>query len=205
MLSLLAAGGIFETTDRGRTWTHLDPAFNQQFLSVAYDPDTDTVYAGSQISGVARRIAGGPWEWINTGLGAGDLIVPQLEIDPVDGTVYLLLTGDYGTWSNRDRTGVYSRAPADASWTHLRGTVNHPPSVSQAYELWWYPTSPIVGRWRRQLAARSERAAELQRQLGDRGPQRSWQGLPHLLRGRDVVRRGSLRDEHGTRLFPHRC
>ncbi|NCG19793.1 MAG: hypothetical protein GWP91_12360 [Rhodobacterales bacterium] len=140
-MPLLAAGGIFETTDRGRTWTHLDPAFNQQFLSVAYDPDTDTVYAGSQISGVARRIAGGPWEWINTGLGAGDLIVPQLEIAPVDGTVYLLLTGDYGTWSTRDRTGVYSRAPADASWTHLRGTVNHPPSVSQAYELWWYPTS----------------------------------------------------------------
>jgi hypothetical protein len=137
-----ADGGIYESTDYGRTWIRFDgDDMHRQFLSVAYDADGDTMYAGSQESGIARKIGDGEWEWINEGLGESALIVPQIEIDAFNGDVYILLTGDKPDWSNREYTGVYKMVRGGNQWTQLRGTINHPPDASTQYELWWYPTS----------------------------------------------------------------
>lgn len=139
-------GGIYRSNDRGMNWTRLTPssnAWNRQFLSVAYNADKGHIYGGTQEKGIGRSLDNGKtWSWFNAGLPSGDRIIPQIIMDPQNGNVYALLTGDNGTWSNRKKTGVYFLDVANGatSWTLLRGTVHYPPEADSGYKVWWYPT-----------------------------------------------------------------
>ncbi|MBI3544076.1 MAG: hypothetical protein HY075_12465, partial [Deltaproteobacteria bacterium] len=145
------SGGIYKSVNRGHKWTRLTPdtvEWNRQFLSVAYDPINAILYGGSQGGGIGRSLDGGKtWEWINDGLPAATgRIIPQIEIDPANGNVYVLLTGDAPAYSNREGTGIYlstaGRGPVQ--WMLMRGSVEKPEEVGSQYKLWWYPTAFAV-------------------------------------------------------------
>lgn len=139
-------GGIYRSNDRGMNWTRLTPknnAWNRQFLSVAYDSARGHIYGGTHEKGIGRSLDNGQtWNWLNTGLPGGDRIIPQIIMDPDNGNMYALLTGDYGTWSNRKKTGIYFLDVVNGatSWSLLRGTVHYPPEADSGYKVWWYPT-----------------------------------------------------------------
>lgn len=141
-------GGVYKSTNRGRSWTRLTPTtnnMNRQFLSLGYDYRSNTLYAGSHGSGIARSTDGGAsWAYFNTGLPSGALIIPQIEIDPANGAAYALVTGNAPAFSNNAQTGIYYLAPGGSSWTLLRGTVQRPAEVSSQYGLWYYPTGFAV-------------------------------------------------------------
>lgn len=144
-------GGIYKSNDRGRTWNRLTPTsngWNRQFLAVAYDKSRNTLYGGTQSNGVARSTDGGAtWAMFNNGLPSGDLIVAQMEMDPLNGNIYIIITGDYPRFTNRLKTGIYFLDVANGSttWEHLRGTVHFPEGeVDPIYDLWWYPIAFAV-------------------------------------------------------------
>nr|BDT29339.1 exo-alpha-sialidase [Bacteriovorax sp. HI3] len=141
-------GGIYKSSNRGQTWTRLTPnnsTYNRQFLTVAYDDNSNALYGGLHGTGIARSLDGGStWSLFNTGLPAGTKIIPQIEIDPDNGGVYALLTGDAPTFSNSSSTGIYYLAPGGSSWTLLRTTVTRPSGVDANTRLWYYPTSFAV-------------------------------------------------------------
>lgn len=153
-----AVGGIFKSMDRGRTWQRLTPSegvMNRQFLAVAFDPIHRVLYGGMQSNGIARSIDGGQnWELFNEGLppGVGGKIIPQIEIDPVNGDAYALLTGDSPTNSNQAFTGIYylDASKPNSSWVLLRKNVRPYPEMPSNYKLWWYPTAFAVD-WSRPL------------------------------------------------------
>jgi len=140
-------GGIYKSTDRGRNFTRLTPVdanYNRQFLSIGYDSIHNVIYAGSHEVGIAvSRNEGATWTYMNAGLPAGSKIIPQIEVDPNNGNVYALLTGDAPTFSNQPYTGVYLLDVANGatSWKLLRGTVNYPKDADAGYKLWFYPTA----------------------------------------------------------------
>lgn len=140
-------GGIYKTVNRGKSWTRLTPVdtnYNRQFLSVAYDSKNDILYGGSQEVGIAvSKNDGATWTYNNSGLPAGNKIIPQIEVDPYTGNVYALLTGDAPTFSNQDYTGIYFLDVANGAttWKLLRGVVNYPKDASAGYKLWYYPTA----------------------------------------------------------------
>ncbi len=145
--AVTANGGVYKSTNRGRSWTRLTPVdanYNRQFLSVGYDARNDVIYAGSQEVGIAvSRNDGASWSYMNAGLPAGNKIIPQIEVDPNTGNVYAILTGDAPTFSNQPYTGVYFLDVANGSttWKLLRGTVNYPKDADAGYKLWYYPTA----------------------------------------------------------------
>jgi photosystem II stability/assembly factor-like uncharacterized protein len=140
-------GGVYKSTDRGRNFTRLTPVdanYNRQFLSVGYDSRNNIIYAGSHEVGIAvSKNEGATWTYMNNGLPAGSKIVPQIEVNPNNGNVYALLTGDAPTFSNQANTGVYFLDVANGSttWKLLRGTVNYPADADAGYKLWYYPTA----------------------------------------------------------------
>ena len=142
-----ANGGVYKTTNRGKSWTRLTPVdanYNRQFLSIGYDSINDVIYAGTQEVGIAvSKNDGATWTYMNAGLPAGNKIIPQIEVDPNNGNVYALLTGDAPTFSNQPYTGVYLLDVANGatSWKLLRGTVNYPKEADAGYKLWYYPTA----------------------------------------------------------------
>lgn len=145
--AVTANGGIYKTLDRGRTWKRLTPVdvnYNRQFLSIGYDAKNDIIYGGTHEVGIAvSRNDGVTWTYMNAGLPAGNKIIPQIEVDPNNGNVYALLTGDAPTFSNQPYTGVYLLDVANGatSWKLLRGTVNYPKDADAGYKLWFYPTA----------------------------------------------------------------
>ncbi|MBC7427365.1 MAG: tandem-95 repeat protein [Bacteriovorax sp.] len=142
-----ANGGIYKTTDRGRSWTRLTPvdtSYNRQFLSVAYDSKNNIIYGGTQEVGIAvSKNDGATWTYNNAGLPAGNKIIPQIEVDPNTGNVYALLTGDAPTFSNQASTGIYflDVVHGATSWKLLRGVVNYPKDADAGYKLWFFPTA----------------------------------------------------------------
>lgn len=138
-------GGIYQSNDRGMSWTRLTPSnstWNRQFLSIAYDHRRNTLYGGTHGYGIARSTDNGStWNWLNNGLPSGDRIIPQLTIDPDNGNMYAMLAGDYGVWSNRSKTGIYYLDVVNGSttWQLLRTTVHYPPEADSGYKVWWYP------------------------------------------------------------------
>ena len=166
------SGGIAESDDQGRTWKRYGSdsssmKMNQQFLSVAYDSEKDTLYAGTKGQGIARKIGTGPWEKLNTGLGKRDdkvtpLVVPQIEINPHNGDVYALLTGDYRIdysdpepdinkkkiikFTNQRWTGIYRLKRGESKWVALQKSFpkRHGEPLDNRpvnFKPWWYPTS----------------------------------------------------------------
>lgn len=143
-----SAGGIYKSTDRGQNWDRITPTgdMNRQFLSVGYDSINKYIYGGSHQTGITRSTDdGSTWSYFNTGLPAGDKIIPQIEINPANGNVYALVTGN-GDFSNQATTGIYFLDVANNSqtWTLLRGVVNYPPEADTGYNVWYYPTSFAV-------------------------------------------------------------
>ncbi len=140
-----AEGGIFESNDRGRNWKRLTPdseMFNRQFLSVAYDPIHKILYGGTQGSGIAKsKDQGKHWEWINTGFPNDEKVIPQLEIDPKDGSVFALLTGNAPEFKNNEETGIYILRPGRTKWEILRQNVRRPSGVSDDVPLWQFPSA----------------------------------------------------------------
>jgi hypothetical protein len=140
-------GGIYKSTNRGLNWARLTPTdatFNRQYLSVGYDTIHGTIYGGSHEVGIVRSTNGGQnWALFNNGLPEGNKIIPQIEVDPRNGNVYALLTGDAPSFTNYSQTGVYllDVAKGSTTWTLLRGTVNYPPNADSGYNVWYYPTS----------------------------------------------------------------
>lgn len=141
-------GGVYQSNDRGMTWKRLTPKntlFNRQFLSIAYDNHHDVIYAGSQGDGIARSTdRGATWHYFNAGLPTSAKVIPQIEIDPLNGDAYALLTGDAPTFSNQADTGVYYLAAGTNSWVKLRGTVATPAGVAPSQKLWFFPTAFAV-------------------------------------------------------------
>jgi hypothetical protein len=141
-------GGVYQSNDRGMTWSRITPKntqFNRQFLSIAYDTHHGIIYAGSQGDGIARSTDhGASWQYFNSGLPASPKIIPQIEIDPESGDAYALLTGDAPNFTNQADTGVYFLAAGSGSWKKLRGTVETPAGVAGTQKLWFYPTGFAV-------------------------------------------------------------
>ncbi len=139
-------GGIFKSTDRGRTWARLTPDTGEmyfQYLSVAYNHITNTLYAGTQGKGIVRSLDdGASWEWYNTGIySSEEMIIGQIEIDFENNNVYALLSGDYPEFENQNYTGLYMLDVygGATSWKILRGTV-HVPSEQSCANMWYYPS-----------------------------------------------------------------
>jgi photosystem II stability/assembly factor-like uncharacterized protein len=145
--AMTSNGGIYKTTDRGRSWSRLTPMttdWNRQFLSVGYDSKNDIIYGGTQEVGIAvSKDDGQTWTLNNAGLPSGNKIIPQIEVDPSTGNVYALLTGDAPTFSNQASTGIYFLDVANGAttWKLLRGTVNYPKEADAGYKVWYYPTA----------------------------------------------------------------
>lgn len=137
-------GGIFVSDDRGRSWKRLSPTqaeFNRQFLSVAYDSVHSIIYGGTEGAGVARSMDGGQhWQYWNEGLPIGDKVIPQIEVNPKDGSTYVLLTGNAPAFNNQSATGIYQLNLA-GKWELLRRTIVRPEKVDEKYPLWLFPSS----------------------------------------------------------------
>lgn len=162
------------------------------FIAVAYDSARRTLYAGAQGSGIFRRVADGPWERIVDGLGDGPYIVPLIEIDQEDGTVYALLTGnvgekDEGGWNNIDRTGIHILRYGKNQWKILRGEIPQPDPHNPKNTLWSYPTSFAVD-WKSDREKRTLYMVD-----ADRNGQYNASGLWRSLDG----------GEHWEFLLPH--
>lgn len=140
-------GGIYKSENRGVNWKRLTPnnnQFNRQYLSVGYDPINNYVYGGSHETGIIRSTDGGvTWNYFNNGLPNGDKIIPQIEVNPHNGNVYALLTGDAPSFTNNENTGIYFLDIENGSttWQLLRNTVHYPTDADAGYKLWYYPTS----------------------------------------------------------------
>lgn len=143
--SMTSNGGIYLSENRGQTWKRLTPdnkEFNRQFLSVAYDTKNNVIYAGSQESGIAvSGDQGKSWKYMNEGLPSGVKIIPQIEIDPVTGNVFALVTGNAPLFTNHAQTGIYvwSNKPG-GRWILLRKHVHAPADLPQVKRFWYYPT-----------------------------------------------------------------
>lgn len=143
-------GGIFKSSDRGRSWNRITPEdnqYNRQYLSVAFDSRNSVIYAGSQEAGIiVSKDDGANWAYLNEGLPHGNKIIPQIEVDPSNGNVYALLTGDAPTYSNQAQTGIYFLDVANdaVSWKLLRGIINTPKELSSPSKFWFFPTAFAV-------------------------------------------------------------
>lgn len=144
------AGGIYKSSDRGRSWNRITPEdahYNRQYLSVAYDSRNSVIYAGSQEAGIIiSKDDGANWTYLNKGLPQGNKIIPQIEIDPTNGNVYALLTGDAPTFSNQADTGIYFLDVVNdaVSWKLLRGVINTPNDHTGSSKFWFFPTAFAV-------------------------------------------------------------
>ncbi len=143
-------GGVFRSMDRGRTWVRLTPTdreWNIEFLSVAYDPIHKTLYGGTRGKGIGYSTDGGrKWKFFNEGLPASGNMIPQMEVDPENGNVYALLTGDAPAFTNQKKTGIYilEHSRGGKRWRLLRGSIATPRGISPSVQPWWFPTAFAV-------------------------------------------------------------
>lgn len=156
-------GGVFFSEDRGRKWTRLTPQkgeFNRQFLSIACrakDRNQYTLYAGSQGDGIAKSSDSGKnWQWFNNGIpnptqtnkqgfSINQMIIPQIELDPVNGDVYALLSGNSPKITNSEVTGIYCLdADGINNWKLLRDRVHRSKEIEGRQTLWNKPVAFAV-------------------------------------------------------------
>eukprot|EP00775_Hariotina_reticulata_P011553 gene11553-11696_t len=157
-------GGIFASDDNGRTFKRVGLTSSKactscndmvnDFLAVAYDKSGGFLYAGGHINGIARihLATDTQWEWINFNLLGDDLwqnetIINRIAVDPENGDVYALLTGNRALGTprnmlNQPRTGVYVMPRGGTKWQLLRGKIAGLPLPD--VKPWFYPTSFAV-------------------------------------------------------------
>jgi hypothetical protein len=140
-----AEGAILYSPNKGKSWRRLTPKnseFNHQFLTVRYDYKNNIIYGGTQGFGIVRSLDRGiNWEFINAGLPNSPKIIPQIEIDPKNGNVYALLSGDAPKFTNQAFTGIYLLDKASDTWKLLRQSLTVPNLELPTDQLWYYPTS----------------------------------------------------------------
>lgn len=146
------SGAVLFSNDKGKNWTELTSnTFSIQYLSIVYDDERNILFAGSQGKGiVTSEDKGKTWKFLNDGLPLGDKIIPQLELDPSNGDLYALLTGNhYGKgndFSNNKYTGIYRLKNGSNKWVLLRGKINRPSEISsnEKFDPWLFPTAFAV-------------------------------------------------------------
>lgn len=145
--AIRSTGGIYRSEDRGKSWSRLTPEgseFDRQYLSVGYDSIRKIIYGGTHETGVTvSRDEGKTWQYLNDGLPQGFKIIPQIEVNPRNGNVYALVTGNAPQFTNSEKTGIYylDVDKNATKWVLMRGTVNRPSDVSPTVSLWKYPTA----------------------------------------------------------------
>jgi photosystem II stability/assembly factor-like uncharacterized protein len=112
------SGGIFKTTDGGKTWNFFSALGDRVIMSLAVDPhDANTIIAGEKEVGIWRSFDGGatwPGGPYNTGLRIASPLITALVYDPDnDGTVY---ASDFysGVYRSTDGGNSWSGYPNDA-------------------------------------------------------------------------------------------
>ncbi len=102
-----AKGGLFKTTDGGKSWSAVGAFPGSDVRSVAVDPvDPRTVYAGLQYGGVFRSPDDGKtWHRMAAGINENQMVW-ALAVDPVDRTV----------WAGTQRSGVYRWNSIEQQW-----------------------------------------------------------------------------------------
>lgn len=139
-------GGVFRTTDQGRTWHWQRQGFPEiaryacsaPVACIAYDPSRpETVFAGigrprwgKDGKGMILRSADGGLTWVRVGNGQlpADAIVSDVEVKPDDGRVVLAATS----------RGVFRSADGGTSWVAVNQGLPHP----AARELAFAPSAP---------------------------------------------------------------
>jgi photosystem II stability/assembly factor-like uncharacterized protein len=144
-------GGVYISRDRGRSFTQLGPGTPQScmpFVSLAQNPVTGTIYAGSQGNGVAIMDANGNnWQWFSTGILDPNAIISQLMVDAPTGDVYALVGSDPSDpLPNWQWSGLYRLPYNGVAWQQLRGTPAPPYWHADTTRLMVYPTSFALQR-----------------------------------------------------------
>ncbi len=113
------SGGIFKSTDGGRTWRSINHALTKGAVqALALHPrDSNTIYAGISSGGVFKSTdGGGGWRPINAGFRGLDLYPVALAIDPVAPT---------NVYAATDGGGILKSTDGGRNWRPTnRGLVN---------------------------------------------------------------------------------
>jgi photosystem II stability/assembly factor-like uncharacterized protein len=129
-------GGLFKSTDGGKSWRSLGGDFNLSpgvyALVVDYRRPI-TLYAGVAVGGVLKSADGGTtWRVANGGLTGLDLNVRALAIDPrTPTTVYAGTTG--GVFRSTDRGGSWHPVNTGLGWVEILALAVDPQMPSTIY------------------------------------------------------------------------
>ena len=131
-----ASGGIYKTTDAGRTWTNLSKGMSHsRVISMAIDPVYPaTVYAGTKGDAVFKSHDGGQ-RWVSMRSGLDDAtitsVVNQFVFDPADNQHILIAT----------TMGVFETKNGGESWTKRMEGMKE---VLMVVTLGMDPTRPAI-------------------------------------------------------------
>lgn len=123
-------GGIYESTDRGATWTRLDPVGggNHWCHSIVFDPSTAgrvfiDVTAQGAASGIYRSAdAGASWKQLTQGLPSSDRMGrATLAIAPSNPKVIYAFVADEQSDSADALLGVFKTTNGGNSWINIAG------------------------------------------------------------------------------------
>lgn len=105
-------GGLFKSVNGGTSWTAVHSLPSDAVTTVAIDPASPAVYAGTIGKGIFKSVDGGAtWERV---FDAGALTIAELAIDPGKPSTLYTAIGDAGG-------GVYQSTDAGTTW-HSYGT-----------------------------------------------------------------------------------
>lgn len=118
------SGGLFKSTDGGRTWRSVDRGMsNTAVHAVALDPrDPERLYAGTSLAGVFKSSDGGStWKPINRGFKGLDLYPRTVTVDPKTPTTVYAATNGGGVFKSIDGGGSWQ--PTNSGLTNTDVTV----------------------------------------------------------------------------------
>ena len=118
--------GVWKSVDSGATFVNVSSGVLGGFVaSLAYEPNTNVLVAGTGMSGVwLSRDGGMSWQQRSTGLPTTVIgeyeYITDVAIDPANGTTYYVGTSISGTWRSTDDGSSWH--PANAGQTNLNAT-----------------------------------------------------------------------------------